>query len=75
MARYTWNRDTKAHTCTNIECDSAQSANAIRDHLVANGIGCQVRGTTVQFDGSPLFMEVIRASEPFVGVRLMSENV
>ena len=75
MPKYTWHRDINNDSCIRIDCDIADSAHSIRNHLAANGIQCNVQGTTVIFAGSPKFMEVIRASEPFVGTRLISENV
>lgn len=74
MPNYTWHRDIRANTCTQIECDTFGSANAMQNHLNAQGIKCWVQGVTVQFESAPSFMDVIRASESFLGTRLINEN-
>ena len=74
MAKYTWNQDVHTNVCTSIDCDTSASAAKIQRHLQENDIACSAQGTTVVFNEQTPFMEVIRASEPFVGIRLISEN-
>lgn len=74
MTKYTWNRDVHTNACTSIDCDTSTSATEIQRHLQERGIACSAQGTTVVFKEQTPFMEVLRASEPFVGIRLISEN-
>jgi len=74
MAKYTWNRDIHTNACTGIDCDTSVSAAEIQRHLQEHGIACSAQGTNVVFSEPTPFMEVIRASEPFVGIRLISEH-
>ena len=72
MAEYTWYRDAKSGICTKVECATPASAASLQKHLRNEGIPCTLHGTRIEFESKPDFLAVIRASEPFIGICLIS---
>lgn len=68
-----WNIDTQ-RMYTSIDCNSANSVDEIRTHLESCNIRCHSDQNRVIIEQPNNWLEIVDASEPFIGACLTSSN-